>query len=470
MLIPGFLFYFVPGEWISIQKDSTAYLVDRGREGVLPGYPVFLDFFRNLMGEQYFLHGVVIAQSALALACTFLFVIVLQRQFQLCGWECILLYMGSMMPFSIYLPECGITHQIMTEGITYALFYLYFLATVKAVWTLKYRWYWGSMGFAFLLGLIRSQMIFLQALGLLLLIWITVNRAGKGMVRKTAYFVSAMIAGVVLALLSYKLIYTVSACDLQRQAERKQQGAVAAVTEEGQETDTPQREATSQFVSLILSRGFFEADQEDAEIFEDEVLKDIFNRAYRIVNEGGHRYAYAEPGLYMWEDLVYDKMVLDVGEAIMEYDEENPGVRSQSDTEIYLAFGMRLLVKHFGRYLYHAVRLMIPSFIASVFFQIKPIYLICHFITLFIYLFSIGLCIYAARRGGDRHKIEFAVSILIVLIVMVVLINLAFIGIQRYVVYGMGIFYCAMYLLTRDMILIPCFDRFVRRAKREQKE
>ena len=42
-------------------------------------------------------------------------------------------------------------------------------------------------------------------------------------------------------------------------------------------------------------------------------------------------------------------------------------------------------------------------------------------------------------------------SIVITIIVMVVIINLVFIGLQRYVVYGMGIFYCSMYLLLKEI-------------------
>ena len=163
MLILGVLFYFLPGEWIRIEDDTAGYLAERGKEGILPGYPMFLGFFKTLLGQQYYLHGVVAAQCILAIICTLLFVLTLRAQFRLRGEECILLYVGSMLPFSIYLPESGITHQILTEGITYALFYLFFITVIKAVWSLQYKWYLGSVFMAFVLGLIRSQMLFLQA-------------------------------------------------------------------------------------------------------------------------------------------------------------------------------------------------------------------------------------------------------------------------------------------------------------------
>ena len=79
MLALGLLFYFLPGTWISIEDDSTSYLALERREGVMPGYIAFLAFFKALLSEEYFLHGVVIAQSLLALICTFLFVVVLKK-------------------------------------------------------------------------------------------------------------------------------------------------------------------------------------------------------------------------------------------------------------------------------------------------------------------------------------------------------------------------------------------------------
>ena len=122
LFLLGIFFYFLPGEWIKLEKDSTAYLMGVWRQDVMPVYPFFLNVLKNIFGETLFLNYVVILQSLLAVISTMVFVVVLQKQFRLTGYECILLYLLSMLPFSIYLPECGITHQIMTEGITYALF------------------------------------------------------------------------------------------------------------------------------------------------------------------------------------------------------------------------------------------------------------------------------------------------------------------------------------------------------------
>ena len=72
--------------------------------------------------------------------------------------------------------------------------------------------------------------------------------------------------------------------------------------------------------------------------------------------------------------------------------------------------------------------------------------------------FALFQMIYSARKKVDKRKIEFMAAIFIFIIVLAVVINIVFKGIQRYMVYGMGIFYCALYLLVKDTILLPIWD------------
>lgn len=417
MLGLGLLFYLLPGEWLCIEDDSVRYLSEGG-EGVLPAYPAFLSLLRILFSEQYFLHAAVIIQSILAVVCTFLFVKMLNEQFQLRRIECILLYLLSMLPFSIYLPESGITHQIMTEGITYALFYLFFTAMIKTIWTLEYKWYFGSLAMAVLLGMTRSQMMFLAVVCMAVLLWLIYKKAGGRTLLKLCVCSLILAAGVVFVF--WKKV----------------------------------ENSASQFNTVIMARGFYEADKEDVELFNDDMMQEIFLRTYELADENGRRYEHAKPGLYMWQDLVYDRMNLFALQAIDEYDENHPDKRARSEASVIFELGIKILLEHFDRYLYHSIRLMMPSFIATVFFQIEPVYLLCHFTALFIYLFAIAGSVFVGRMGGDRNVVVFSISIVSILLVMVVMVNLLFIGLQRYMVYGMGIFYCAMYLLCKEMLCI----------------
>lgn len=467
MIVFGICFYFFPGKWISLESDSVAYLYAASREGVLPGYPIFLGLFRVLLGERYFLQGVVVAQSIIAIGCTLFFVLSLQKKFCLMGWECVLLYAITMLPFSIYLPEVGITHQIMTEGLTYAIFYIFFLMILKSIWTLKYRWYIGSLAIAFLLGTIRSQMLFLQAICLILLIWMIFQKYRCKMIKRVVLCLAGAMIGILFTMISYKLIYFVNdfyqenfAVRTPVEYEQIDHGTQQSNNIESKETVIKETEIAvqdkrnSQFDSLIIARGFFEADREDVDLFDDEMMREIFLRTYQLADEGEHLYPYAKKGLYMWEDLVYDRMAELVNRAILEYDQTHPGMRDKTKASIMRELGLRILFEHFDRYIYHVIRLMLPSLIAAVFFQIKPIYLLCHAIAFLIYLFAVLGAWWIRKNGGAKDVSEYVIAIVFTIITMVVIINIVFMGLQRYVVYGMGIFYCAMYLQIKEIYLI----------------
>ena len=96
---------------------------------------------------------------------------------------------------------------------------------------------------------------------------------------------------------------------------------------------------------------------------------------------------------------------------------------------------------------------MIPGFIASVFFQIERIYFLCHIITLLLFAIAVTGVIYCMKNSRDHRVAVFMIVTLGVIIMMVSIINLIFTGLQRYMVYMMGIFYCNMYLLMKDTVI-----------------
>ena len=428
MICLGAFFYFLPGQWISIEDDSMSYL-ERGGEGVLPGYPMFINLFRTVLGERHFLDGVVVAQSILAIVCTFLFVITLHKKFKLQGWECILMYIACMLPFSIYLPESGITHQIMTEGLTYALFYIYFLFLLNFVLDRKYWWGIGLVLMSLILMFIRRQLMILLLTTFAAFMYVMIRRIK---VKKMAILVVSLCLGLAIA---------VGVC------------FIAALR--------TQVIDVQQFTSILMIRGFYEVDYEDKELFDAPEMQEIFERVYKAVDEKQYRYVYARQDLYMWKDLLCDRIGLTAYMEIWPYITEHPEL-DLNDRKIIQDLGGKVLFKHFDRYLYHTLRLMIPGFIAAVFFQIEPIYLLCHFIALFLYLYAIVGSVICLKQKRNRYVPEFMLTTVCFIFIMIVAVNLMFSGLQRYVVYAMGIFYCAAYLLFKELIMI-CFAKWVKK-------
>ena len=213
----------------------------------------------------------------------------------------------------------------------------------------------------------------------------------------------------------------------------------------------------SQFTSLIITRGVYEIDEDDIELFDSPEMKEIFKRVYDAIDAEQYRYVYARQDLYMWRDLVKDEIPIIVFGHVGAYLRDHPQVQL-NNVQICRELGMKVLLHHFDRYLYHSFRMMVSGFISSIFFQIERIYLLCHVITLLLYLAAAAGIIYCLKKGGNKKVAAFAGTTLGYIFLMVVVTNLVFLGLQRYMVYAMGIFYCGMYLLAREAVLITAED------------
>ncbi|MCH5250256.1 MAG: hypothetical protein J1E98_09990 [Lachnospiraceae bacterium] len=441
LLLTGVVFYFFTGnEWLNLTSDSPGYIDYTGGEGIMPLYPAFLRLMKVILGEKYYLDGAVIVQSMLAVVCTMIFVVLLKRRFGLKLWEELLLYVACMLPFSIYLPEFGITHQIMTEGLTYPLFYIYFLFLTNFVLDRKYYWGIALIAMSIVLMLVRSQLMLLMLSTFAAYVYVIIRRlcARENAKKAIAAFLGVLVVagGIFVVLFGRKLL------------------------------EIPQ------FTSVLMIRGFYEADYADKELFETPEMQEIFERVYRAVDEKEYRYVYARQDLYMWQDLVCDRIPAAANPEIGRYLEEHP--ESGLDyKETIRKLGGTVLLKHFDRYLYHTLRLMIPGFIAAVFWQIGPIYLLCHFIALFLYLYAIGGSVFCLRHKEKSPEAEFMLTVVGFILVMIITVNIMFIGLQRYVVYAMGIFYCAAYLLFKELVIYVILSKAnlqnsIRRKDREE--
>lgn len=475
MLLLGVLFYICAGDkWISIEDDSMFYLNPSGHEGVMPIYPLLLYVIKIIFGDKLYLPVVVIIQSVLAIVCTMLFSLFIQRSFLLKWWEDILIYVACMLPFSIYLPESGITHQIMTEGIAYALFYIYFLFLLKYVFTNKSMWCVATWGMAIVMSLVRSQLLFLLVvLAVIFIIKISIFNKNIKKQMKICAFLISMVGSGIAVLLSVLVIYKVApdlAVDkLSRfEKEEKQLEEKTELTKDETEIAPSAHslylQNMSQFTSVIMIRGLYEADATDEQLFENEEEKELFNYVYKAIDEKKYRYTYARQDLYMWKDLICDKIPIAAFQGYNEYIIDNP----HSDIEprsVLTKISLKILINHFGRYLYHTMRMMISGFISSIFFQISKIYLLCHFITLALFLLAVIGAVWCEKRGKNKQVAEFMATTLVFIGLMVTIVNVMFFGLQRYMVYAMGIFYCSSYLLLKELVFEPFIEKY--KAKRD---
>lgn len=494
------IFLFVGSREPVLFDDSSSYTKIERIEGVMPIYPLFLLMNQWIFGNDRYLQIVIVEQALLAAVCILLFVREIRKQFSLQYWEGYLLFFLSLLSYTTEMPQTMMTQAILTEGLAFSLYYLLVILFLRAVWKKSYTILAGSFAMAFLLAMLRSQMQILFGVCGVLFLYLTWSKCGRGV--KKWIGVSVGLAGCVLI----GVIGTfLTAASLNRYHSliidnRKVNAFIMRVQEpeyyhsfstdeEGANRDQKEVEqaikerievifsgkmplVTSQYTSLIFSRGMYEADEEDVQLFQDEMTRGLYQALYAAADGENQRYIYAQKGLWMWKDIVggigsVGKTALFTG---IDYYQENwPEVYEDNDfnaiwNRSLQTIGIALLKEHFGRFMYHTLMMLPQAFICTVFFQIKPIYLLCHLVTLFLYLSALALMIWGyADRKASNQCAEFMALILGSNLVMIFIISLVFFGQQRYLVYNFGIFYMAYYMLLRELWNCRLRDLVMRR-------
>ena len=488
VLLALFVFLFVGSREPVLFDDSGSYMRVERFEGVMPLYPLFLFFNQCLFGTENYLSVVIVEQAVFSAACTILFVREIKNKFFLQYAEGYFLFFLTLLPFTTELPQAMMTQTILTEGLAYGAFYLLMLFFLRAVWEKRIRWAIVSCVTTFFLAMLRSQLQILFGVCGIVFWYVMWRRESAG--RKRAAGILIGCAGCVLISLSgvwisartvagyhdiirnnmrvNAFIMKVQEPEYFQKLSTNEDGEVKEGIEleeavwKDQEEEAAARKpvTTSQITSLILSRGMYEADAEDVWLYEDAMVRGLYEALYEAVDQEQQRYAYEKKGLWMWKDIVggigqSGKTCLSAG--VRYYQENYPEIyESGRFNEVWndslRTIGIKLLQAHFARFLYHTLMLLPQAFICTVFFQIAPIYLLCHLVTLFLYLSAAALMIWGyADRKVSESSAEFMALVLGTNLVLVFVISLVFFGQQRYLVYAFGMFYIAYYVLLRKL-------------------
>lgn len=493
--ILSLLIFTIPGETgYVLFDDSPSYMnLYAVMEGVMPGYPLFLHGNKLLFGESGYLYAAVAQQIVLAAVCVIAFIAVIKKKFRLTYWEAYICYAFALIPFTTNMPGSMTTHEIVTEGIAYSLYYLFAAALLQTVWSKSIKWLGALCVMTLVLALIRSQLQILFGVCGIVCIYIFVLRPGvtdRQKKNRLSSFLLGLVCCVLISLSGVGVVWKVSAAfqdmkaEVRREEQRKAQQTENTAASEKGETQTQSKPAkpvftTSQYVTLIFSRGMYEAEYDDYLLFEDEQVRELYLYVYPRMDKQQKRYVYAKPGLWMWQDIVgalgkigetgYHNQNAFYKEYYPEliYDSKYSSVRNANQIKI----GLTLIKAHFGRFLYHTLMLLPQAFICTVFFQIKRIYLLCHLVTLFLYLSAAALMIWAYRdKKVENAYGEFMCSVLGTNLVLVLVISLVFFGQQRYLVYNFGIFYVSYFLLLMQLWKIYLRDYAVRVRNRMGKQ
>lgn len=472
--------------------DSRVYLRVERNEGVMPLYPLFILLNQYIFGDTFYLRAVVVEQVLLSAFCLVVLVETIRREFAMKAWECLIVFCFLLYPYTIEMPAAMMPQAILSEGVSYSLFYLFAAFLVKAIWRKSYGQLTAAAGITLLLALTRSQMqILFGVCGIIfwyivcmrakstnkkhVLLRLTMGLAGCLVISLFGVLLVSRIGNVYQNMITQKSRLYYFAFYLQEPEEivniMNQEAGWTKQESPDLQSESAQKEtqaiplvdkgfSPSQFVSLIFSKGMYEADLKDADLFEDEVVRGLFLKLYETADAEGQLHVYEEKGLWMWKDIA-DGVGM-VGKTCLRtpseyYVEYYPEIILGDDfSDIRNAhlqtIGSTLLKAHFGRFLYHSLMLLPQAFVSTIFFQLAPIYLLCHLVTLFLYLSALALMIwgYADKKADNRYA-EFMAFVLGTNVVLVVVISLIFYGQQRYLVYNFGVFYAAYGLLLQHL-------------------
>lgn len=471
LMLSLFAFLFLGADGYVMFDDSGSYInyVQLQRvEGVMPLYPLYLFFNRVIWGMDKYLQAVVVEQSLIAAICILYFVAEIRKRFSLSYKETYIVYFLSLIPFTTDFPMAMTTQEILTEGLTYALFYVLAGLLLGAIWDRSLKKLLCAFSFLFVLALLRSQLQILFALcGITAVYIIWVKYAHE----KKFLFVARTIVSLFLciALMGIGVVGVVKINGICQQAmfgegtfakfiAEHSEGELLAdtitenaddidnmVIEEGVEeenfeieildsqtdnqvSDAPPNTApevveflnkgyesssasVSQYSTIIFSKAMYEADYEDYQLFDDEEVQKQFLHVYGIVDRLQYRYPYAEDGLWGWKHI--SDSIGAIGKPCFDglnqyfakyYNTTIVYFQYQCTAQAFRTIGIKLLTHHLGGLVKHTIQLMIPAFIFTVFFQKAEFYLLCHLITLFLYATAIGMTIWGFVSKKANRK------------------------------------------------------------------
>lgn len=428
------LFFFLVGErefiWMNDSGGYTSINISRG-----PIYQLFVVTIRKIFGDTYYLHAVVVCQNLLAIICVNSFVLYVKKQFKLGKAYTLLILLCAITPFGLetlgYEPGFLYTQVIATEGITYSLFYLFMLFVFKSVFEKKKYYFALACVVGIVLTLARGQMLICLAIcGFAAVVMLVLYKDWK------LFLIGLLL--VILAFFSKNIINTTY-----------QNVMFGATT------------ATSDFT--LFTRILYASDEEDEELFEDEELRELYHYIYEVIDQQHLTYKDANPHvLYKWSHLAesYDEIWFEnCNDIFKEYMIEKYGILEEEQREEKLGQILgemkNILMKdNLGQYTIDTLYLLPFGYLSSVFILWPPLYELCFIITLAIYLFAIGIMTVGYLLNGRKSNASTWLLITMAAAsINIVGVSAMLFGMDRYLMYTLGIFYMGLLLAMRDIYI-----------------
>lgn len=430
MVIVGiYYFQFFAGWEYYWHTDTIAYVEYLDLGGVMPLYPTFINFIRNMVGENLYLQATSVVQGVIAMLCCMAFSINLKIQLELDNVSCFTVYLCSLLGFAYSLPEHVASHEIMTESLALPIFYIFMLFLINTILNNSFRFFGGSCVTGLVLIVLRSQMMFLLVvlfgIGIYLLFIAEKNKE----VRKKRIKWSIALCGIATVFIGVIFVYRMSL-----------------------EQNNGEKEYDSQFMNAFWGKALYVMQESDYLYIADPQMSSACQYMYEEIEKTGYLWDYAPNTLTKWEHVVdgFNDNMKFGNQFIYDYYTEVEVVPREilSDTidKTRLVMIKTILTHNIGRILMTFLCMLPSGLISMIFIQKRSVYLLCHIIATFLYAIY-GLLIYKNIKEKNYKAVKIAVLTLYVSVVNLILTNLIHFGIQRYLMYTFGLHYVCLFIM-----------------------
>lgn len=436
------LLFFLFGQgvtWYAMGGDTEAYYIYFGHHiETKPLYPLFFHVLDMVFGSGLYLYAAAVIQIIIAVFCLISFTRFIGTRLQLDIFSIVVIWLTSLFPFYLLLPENPIPHVLMTESLTYPLLYLYVVIILNGIYARKEKYFYYSGVFAILMTLIRGQMLFLIAVsGIAYFYYLIKEKYGQW---------KKVVSGLVV----YAVFLFVCT---------NAEGFLTSGYEK-MFFQAPKQDYSAQ---TLVQKALFCSDEENAELFTDEIEREIFEETYRGMTEMETTYKFRTGDLWDWKHTTASfgansYLVQDVIEDVLtRNDMWSSDVISQENQVLYYSrqLSSKLIKENFFRCLKISFSMMPAGFVSTVLMHKESVYGLIHLATLLLYLFVIAGSILISKWSGQIIKeSEYIWQVIVISVINVVSANLIHFGLQRYLAYTVGLFYAGGYLMLRRLMLM----------------
>lgn len=440
-----------------IQNDSHTYMELGNKHGVMPLYPLFLYGMRVVFGVEAYLTWVVYVQTIFAVAASLFAVSYFEKKYKLGLLESVVCYIALLLLFNIDYIFSGTTHQILTEGLVYPLFYVYIVFLFRSI---DNKWAINTVINVLLvciLSMLRSQMKMMIVISAFVAFYYW-SRCWY-ITKKAKNIIVAFVSAIVIAAAAFALCAGIDSV-LQHVTMNIVQNQNGAISEDKTDSDitaanvTPVEHGVNQAFDLFDGKILYTAEETDVDLFEDKDVRLVYSIIYKAMDEEKCLYKYAEPGLNKWRSmLAFNNCSRVCSEAYTEYidchSELSGDFISYYDamseiTSVLLQHHWSDMISHIGVFYLHGV-------MCGVCFENEEHLVLCYLVTIVSYLFAIGMIVMRLiQKETDKRDVELLILTIILMMMLNAMVAIPLFTIRRYVCYFIGIYYALLFICLRN--------------------